>query len=90
MMITSFLLWKKIDRSVLGKKGLPFPSSSILRNHLINNLSTENASPPVKLFLFPVEFLINHFPTAAMALHVATPVKRRLENKGKILVIVNN
>jgi hypothetical protein len=59
---------------VLRKKGLPFPSISILRNHLINDLSTENASPAVKLSLFRVEFLINHFPTAAMTPHTATPV----------------
>jgi hypothetical protein len=63
-----------MDGLLLEKKGLLSPSVSILRNHLINNLSTENASPPVKLFLFPIEFLINHFPTAAMTFHTVTPV----------------
>jgi hypothetical protein len=65
----------KIGRSPHSwKERFTLSVCSILRNHIINNLSTENASPPVKLSLFPVEFLINHFPTAAMAFHSATPV----------------
>jgi hypothetical protein len=59
---------------------------------MIENLSAENASPPVELFLFPVEFLINHFPTAAMTFHSATPFSPLAliwKQCDKILILIN-
>jgi hypothetical protein len=43
---------------------------SILQNHLIDNLSTKDASPAPKLLLIAIEFFINHIAAAATTLHM--------------------
>jgi hypothetical protein len=42
---------------------------SILQNHLIDNLSTKDASPAPELLLMAIEFFIDHVTAATRALH---------------------
>ena len=45
-------------------------SESILKDHRINNLPTEDAPPPGKLFAHTVKLFKDHDPTTSMTLHV--------------------
>jgi hypothetical protein len=65
-------LWKGI---------LPFLFQSILHDHLINDLATENAPPSEKFFADTVEFLENHCPTTSVALHNRPPFLKFVETK---------
>jgi len=55
------------------KEILPLLPESILHDHLINDLATENAPPSEKFFADTVEFFENHCPTTSMALHNGPP-----------------
>jgi len=57
----------------LGKGILPSLFESILHDHLVDNLSTENASPSEKLFTYTVEFFEDHGSTTTIALHNNKP-----------------
>lgn len=41
----------------------------ILKDDLVDDLSTDNASPSEKILAISIEFFIDHHPTAAMAPH---------------------
>jgi hypothetical protein len=41
----------------------------ILQDHLVNDVSTNNASPPEKFSIFTIEFFINHGTIASVAFH---------------------
>jgi hypothetical protein len=63
----------EFTQSAFWKGTLAFLLASILHDHLINDLATENAPPSEKLFADPIEFLENHCPTAPVALHIRPP-----------------
>ena len=42
---------------------------TVLQNYLINNLSTQNASPSQKMFIGTIESFIDHYTTTTMTLH---------------------
>jgi hypothetical protein len=42
---------------------------TVLQNHLINNLSTQNASPSQKMLIGTIESFIDHYTTTTMTLH---------------------
>jgi hypothetical protein len=63
----------KFTQSAFWKGILAFLLDSILHDHLINDLTTENAPPSEKFFADTVEFLENHCPTATAALHIRPP-----------------
>ncbi len=41
----------------------------ILENHLVDDLSTDNASPSIKEFAISIKLLVDHHPFTAMAPH---------------------
>ncbi len=57
----------------LGKGILTFLLESILQDHLIHDLATENASPSEKLFTYSIEFLEYHCSAAPITLHYGPP-----------------
>jgi len=61
-----------LNRS-FGRENLSFLLESILHDHFINNLATENASPSKKFFADAVEFFENHCSTTSIALHNKPP-----------------
>jgi hypothetical protein len=46
---------------------------AIFKDHLVNDLSTKDASPPEKFLTDTVEFFEDHDSTATMALHRKPP-----------------
>jgi hypothetical protein len=44
---------------------------SIFQNHLVNDLTADDTSPPKKLFLKPIELLKDHMSTTSRTLHGA-------------------
>jgi hypothetical protein len=63
----------EFTQSVFWKGMLPFLLESVLHDHLINDLTTENAPPSEKLFADTIKFLENHCPTTSVALHNRPP-----------------
>jgi len=57
-----------------GKGILPFLFESILHDYLINDLSTENASPSEKFFTNTIEFFEDHCSTTTITLHIRPPI----------------
>jgi len=47
---------------------------SILQDHLVNDLSTKDASPSEKFFTYTIEFFEDHDPTTTMTLHNKPPI----------------
>jgi len=45
--------------------------ATIFQNHLINNLSTEDASPPPKVLVGAEEFFVDHLALTTITLHGA-------------------
>jgi len=43
---------------------------SVLQDYRVRNLSAGNASPSKEMLTYPVELLVDHDPSAPMALHV--------------------
>jgi hypothetical protein len=60
------------DSQSLRKK-LPPLFHPIFQNHLINDLSAEDASPPEEFFRIGVEFLIVHLAATTSAFHDRPP-----------------
>jgi hypothetical protein len=58
-------LWKGISSSLL---------KSILKDHLVNDLSAKNASPSEKFFTDTIEFFENHASSTTMTLHNKPPI----------------
>jgi len=50
-----------------------FEPLPILYNHVVNNLSAEDTSPPPKSLLVTEELLISHGVSTAIALHHMNP-----------------
>ncbi len=46
---------------------------AILQDDLIDNLSTQDASPPLKMFMGTVECFVGHWTSATMALYPEIP-----------------
>ena len=42
----------------------------VLHDHLVNNVSANNTSPPEELFTVAVELLVGHDTTTALTFHV--------------------
>ncbi len=63
----------EFTQSAFWKGILPFLLESILHDHLIDDLATENAPPSEKFFADTVEFLENHCPATSVALHDKPP-----------------
>jgi len=58
----------------LGKRILTFLIESILQDHLIHDLATENASPSEKFFTYSIEFFEYHCSAASVTLHHRPPL----------------
>ena len=69
----------KFILSSSGKGVLAFLLESILHDHLINNLATENASPPEKFFAYTVKFFEDHYSATTMTLHFTPPILKLIE-----------
>ena len=50
-----------------------FLLTAILKNHLVDDLTAQNAPPPKEFVLAPIELLIGHGPTTSLASHICTP-----------------
>jgi hypothetical protein len=58
----------------MGKGILSLFFKSILKYHLVNDLSAEDASPSEKFFTYTVEFFVDHDSTTTMTLHNRPPI----------------
>ncbi len=58
--------------------GLPGWNTAIFYNHLVNNLSAEDASPPPEVFVRAEEFFIDHLTLTTVALHDTLLCRPRL------------
>jgi hypothetical protein len=47
----------------------PLLPKSIFKDHLVNDLTAQNATPSKKFFTRPIEFFEDHNPTTTMTLH---------------------
>jgi hypothetical protein len=63
----------EFTQSVFWKGTLAFLPESVLHDHLINDLATENAPPSEKLFANTVEFFENHCSATSVTLHNRPP-----------------
>jgi hypothetical protein len=57
------------NESVSGKGISTFLFQPILKDHLINDLSTKDTSPSEKFFADTIKFFVNHITTTSMAFH---------------------
>jgi hypothetical protein len=57
--------WKRISSLLI---------ESILQDHLVNDLSTEDASPSEKLFTNTIEFFEDHGSPTTMTFHNKPPI----------------
>jgi hypothetical protein len=56
--------------SFSGKGNLSLLIKPILQNHLVNNLSTEDAPPSKKFIAVAIEFFEDHDAAASMTFHI--------------------
>jgi len=58
----------------VGKGILRFLFEPILQDHLVNDLTAKNASPPEKFLTNAIEFFEYHCSTAPITLHYRPPL----------------
>jgi hypothetical protein len=66
-----------------------FEPLPVLQDHVVNDLPTENTSPPKKTFLLAEELFISHGSATAIAVHIGNPTMKFEKSLSREIYQVN-